>query len=483
MHTTRPRTVTAEQERARKLRTRHPGWEPHRLREARQALGWSRPTLARKICAIHALDVSFTPPIANEQTIMRHERGWAYPSEDWQAAYTHTMGTGRVDLGFCIRETHSTPTITHRALPSGPPATDDEWVRRLWATPELSDTWEEVTTIDRREFSALTGLALLGAAHEWLVADPARIAAALEGRRADATVIADLTTTMDALRRMDDKLGGQAVNGMIVEQLRLVVRLLRHASYTQTDGQALHGIAAELSRLAGWTAYDAGAHGTAQRFFLVGLRAAHEADAPGVAANILRCMAHQARSKGDSGTAVELLRSARAGSRGRLTSTEQAILAAGLASAYGVAGDRKAALAESDTAYAAIDKAQPDDDPPYVYWAGPYTIAHSVGAALISTGDPAGAIPHFEAAIDRIGTELPRDRLGFLLNLAMAHTQAGDPDAAISITRDAITTTTVPSSIMAGRIHEVCQAITAAGHPEADDLAEHARSITGTPDL
>jgi hypothetical protein len=484
MHTTRPRTVTAEQERARRLRTRHPGWEPDRLREARQALGWSRPTLARKIRAISSSDVAFTPPIANEQTIMRHERGWAYPSEDWQAAYTHAMGTGRVDLGFCTRETHGTPAITHRALPSGPPATDDGWVRKLWAAQGLADAWEEVTTIDRREFTALTGLTLLDAAREWLVADPARIAAALSGRRADGAVIADLTTTMDALRRLDDKLGGKAVNGMIVEQLRLVVRVLRNASYTQPEGQALYGIAAELARMAGWTAQDSGDHATAQRLYLTGLRAAHEADNPGIAANILRCMAAQACDLHDAPTAVELLRSARAGARGRLTRTENAIIAGQLAVAHGHTGNRDATQAAADEAHDHIRQAQPDEAPPYVYWASAHTIAYYTGTAMISAGNPDAAVSYLQPATDEIADDMPRDLVFFRSKLAVAHARAGASETALDLAHQTIEDA-APFASARSRdyIAEACRAIRATGHPGADDLAEHARTIVGPTDL
>ncbi len=472
------RSTKIEEARSIGLRAKHPDWKPERLTAYRKSLGWSRATLVRKIREIDPASVSFTPPMAAEVQIMRHERGWTFPGEDWQAAYGHVTGATRVDLGFCSRLSRGEATVTAGALPSGVPLADDG-LRELWTSQGLTTAWQEVTTLERRQFLALSGVALSAAAHEWLVADPARLAAALDGRRVDAGVVADLNTATDTLRRLDDKLGGQAVFGMVTEQLKLVVNLLRNTSYSQADGQALHGIAAELARLAGWTSYDAGRNGTAQRFYLVGLRAAHEADSPGIAANILRCMAHQARSDGDPHTAIELLRSARAGSRGRLSFTEQAVLAASLASAHGVAGDRSSALSASDTAYAAIEQARTDEDPPYVYWAGPYTIAQSVGASLMSTGDPAAAIPHFRSAIDLIGTDLPRDRLGFVLHLALAHTQAGDPDAAISLTHEAITTTAVPSSIMGGRIADVCRAISATGHPGADDLVEHARIAIG----
>ncbi|CAO5247169.1 helix-turn-helix domain-containing protein [Frankia sp. AgKG'84/4] len=482
--TMRFRTVEAEQERAHSLRIRHPGWAPQRLADARTALGWSRATLARKIRDILTGDVPFSPPVANEQTIMRHERGWAYPGEDWQAAYAHVMGLSRVELGLCTRETDSTTVVTRDALPAGPSTTDDEWVRQLWGTPGLSGAWEEVTMINRREFTALTGVTLTGAAHEWLMADPARIAATLSGRRADAAVIADLTTTMDALRRLDDKLGGQAVNGMIVEQLRLVVRVLRNASYTEADGHALHGIAAELARMAGWTAQDSGQHGTAQRFYLVGLRAAHEADNPGIAANILRCMAVQACSRDDPRTGIQLLRSARAGSRGRLTATENAILAGQLAIAHGRAGNRDAAQAASDDALDHIAQARSGETPPYLYFVNNDVIAYLVGVSMIFGGRPKAAIPLVQSAIDHADPTMPRDLLEFQASLSIAHARSGDPDAALSLAHKAIGTSSLASSAIFGSSFvEVYQEVRATGHPGADRLSDHLRSVTGAADL
>jgi hypothetical protein len=47
---------------------------------------------------------------------------------------------------------------------------------------------------------------------------------------------------------------------------------------------------------AGWAAFDAGNPAVAQRFWLAGLRASHEAGSPALGANILRCMAEQSTS-------------------------------------------------------------------------------------------------------------------------------------------------------------------------------------------
>jgi len=364
----------------------------------------------------------------------------------------------------------------------------DTGIEQLWSPAGLAAAFEEVTPMagapmERRQFLALSGAALAAAAHEWLVADPARIAAALAGRRVDTGVVTDLTTTLDALRRLDDKLGGQAVHGMVTEQLRLVVRLLRNTSYNQADGQALYGIAAELARLAGWTSYDAGKHGTAQRYYLVALRAAHEADAPGIAANTLRCMAEQARTTGDPRSAIDLLRSARAGARGRLTTTERALISACLARAHGPLGDHDAVQSTADAAYADIEQAHPADDPPYVYWVGPNSIAFAVGDALLATGQPQTAIPHLLSSVEQTSTDLPRDLLEYRAILALAYAKAGELDQALALAHETVATAAIPSAIVAGHIAELSQTLRAADHPGVTDLTDQARAAFGNVDL
>jgi len=377
---------------------------------------------------------------------------------------------------------HHVSTLTSETnVPADAGTPADAGLEHLWTTTGLAAAFEEVATVtasplERRQFLALTGATLAAAAYEWLVADPARIAAALSGRRADAGAIADLTTTVDALRRLDDKLGGEAVHGIVTEQLRLVVRLIRHSSYTEADGQSLYGIAAELARLAGWTSYDAGDHGTAQRYYLVGLRAAHEADAPGIGANILRCMAVQARDVDDPRSAIDLLRSAKAGARGRLTATESAIIEGQLAISYGLIGDRTATRAAADEAYRFIGDADPESDPPYVYWASEHTIAYYAGSSMVWAGDSAAALPQLRAAIDLTGDDLPRDRAIRRARLAIAHVRAGEPDVAVELGHK--TLTEMPASPwrrVDDTIRDLSSEIKNAGHAGWKELAEHAR--------
>jgi hypothetical protein len=359
----------------------------------------------------------------------------------------------------------------------------DAGLAHLWTPAGLVTAFEEVAPVtvsplQRRRFLALSGATLAAAAHEWLVADPPRLAASLNGKTADSRLVADLDEGVDLLRRLDDKLGGQAIHGMVTEQLRLVVRVLRHARYTQADGQSLYAIAAELARLAGWTSYDAGDHGTAQRYYLIGLRAAHEADAPGIGANILRCMAEQATTSADHRTAVDLLRSARAGARGRLTATESAVLAGHLAMAHGRADDPRAAYAAADYAQRYLADSRPDEDPPYLYWAGPHIVALSVGSALVAAGRARAAIPHLRSSVDGTPPDSPRDLMSHQMKLARACARAGDPDEAVDLVHRSIGSSPIPvSGWVAEHFAEACRDIQATGHPGSGELAEHARSV------
>jgi hypothetical protein len=132
---------------------------------------------------------------------------------------------------------------------SGPLASNDDNILSataglagLW-TPDgtLAGVWVEVVhtvaEVGRRDFLTLSGAALAGVGHEWLVAEPARLAAAVGGKRVDAALVADLHASVDVVRRLDDKLGGEAVYGVATEQLRLVVGLLRNNSFSEADGR------------------------------------------------------------------------------------------------------------------------------------------------------------------------------------------------------------------------------------------------------
>lgn len=100
-------------------------------------------------------------------------------------------------------------------------------------------------------------------------------------------MIDDLERVVETKQHMDDAIGGGTLLPSVQEDLRLVVLMLRNAAYTEEVGRRLHGVAAEMGRLAGWLAYDSDQHALAQRFWLAALRAAHSSGDRAMGANVL----------------------------------------------------------------------------------------------------------------------------------------------------------------------------------------------------
>jgi hypothetical protein len=93
-------------------------------------------------------------------------------------------------------------------------------------------------------------------------------------------------------------------------------RAARPSVVQRAHRPALHVVLAELGRLCGWSAWDAGDYGLAQRYNVAGLPTAPMTDHWG--AHILASLAHQA-SRGQPAEAVTLIETAVAGTQGQAT--------------------------------------------------------------------------------------------------------------------------------------------------------------------
>jgi hypothetical protein len=313
----------------------------------------------------------------------------------------------------------------------------------------------------------------------WLTALPAPPVAVLNGRHLNDTLVAGFADRVDALRHMDDALGGEAIHGLAVSELRVITRLIRTGAYSQEHHAQLHATAAELARLAGWAAFDSGQHPLAQQFWLVALRAAHEAGDRSTGANILRCMAEQAVRYGEPTDAVTMLRAARAGAGEALTATEKAVLAGSLAIAHAQVGDARAVRAEIAEAFTQIERSDPTHDPDHVYWCSRPTIECYAGKALLCIGDAATAVGYLRRSVGNLdATAYPRELVHRQVWLGMAHVDTGDVDRAVELGYQTIDRAGCVASENA-RIDALalCNAIEITGHPGATALAEHARMV------
>ncbi|MEV7908471.1 regulator, partial [Streptomyces anulatus] len=172
---------------------------------------------------------------------------------------------------------------------------------------EFTHTWQEgiatVTAlwrgdVERRRF-LLDSTFALGAgstgALRWLTLPAEGRPAASGPRRVGMADIAAIREVTRSFGELDNRFGGGRVRSAVVRYLDTAVApLLNEGSYAEATGGALASAAAELTRLAGWMAYDLEQHGLAQRYLIQALRLARGAGDHGLGGEILAGMSHQA---------------------------------------------------------------------------------------------------------------------------------------------------------------------------------------------
>lgn len=117
----------------------------------------------------------------------------------------------------------------------------------------------------------------------------------LTGYRVGHADAAKLREAAQEARRWDSKYGGgDWRSSMVPECLRVEAAPLLLASYSDAVGRALFGATAELTRLAGWMAFDTGQHEAAQRYYIQALRLARAAGDVPLGGYVLASMSLQA---------------------------------------------------------------------------------------------------------------------------------------------------------------------------------------------
>lgn len=171
--------------------------------------------------------------------------------------------------------------------------------------------WSQV---DRRNFCARGGIALAcyhTPIRRWLTtpADPDTSftgdASFPKVGQADVT---ELLTAAEQARWWDSRYGGgNWRTSAITICLKERAAPLLHGRYRDDIGKQLFTATAQLSRLAGWTAFDNGQHALAQRHYIQALRQARAGGDIPLGGYILVCMALQATLRGFHDDAIDMV--------------------------------------------------------------------------------------------------------------------------------------------------------------------------------
>lgn len=258
-----------------------------------------------------------------------------------------------------------------------------------WAAPQtvamISDFSRSDLMLGARGFLGASlamsaGPALVEPMQRWLVPQhlgPAGAAAhgggprgaAGPGRRGAALSEPELELleqTAVMFRRWDAQCGGGLRRKAVVGQLHEVTELLQE-SHPEEITRRLFRVTAELAELAGWMSYDIGVQPTAQKYFVLALHAAREAEDAALGAYVLSDMCRQMIHLGRPDDALELVHLAQYGSREGATPRVQAMLHAMEARAHANMGQPakcKRAVRLAEDAFS--DAAPGDGDPDWI---------------------------------------------------------------------------------------------------------------------
>ncbi|MHA6759372.1 regulator [Streptacidiphilus sp. PAMC 29251] len=168
----------------------------------------------------------------------------------------------------------------------------------------------------------------------------------------------------DLFRSLDNAYGGGHARQALIRYLESEAEPMLRGRYSEPIGRSLFGAVADLTRLAGWTSYDIGAHGLAQRYFVQSLRLAQAANDRLYGAYVLVTMSRQAVYLGHGREAVQLARVAQQGIGTAAPAAVQALMLAAEARGHGLIGDARSCTTSLVRAERALQAARPSDEMP-----------------------------------------------------------------------------------------------------------------------
>jgi hypothetical protein len=256
-------------------------------------------------------------------------------------------------------------------------------------------------------------------------------------------VFGDRPVNAEAIRRttahlmdLDFQLGGGHTRKLLLFYFRDQVLPL-FGSLPLRQRTDLFVATAELAQMLGWSAYDAGRHGAAQRYFVHSLRLAKEAGDDLLAARLLANLSHQANYLGSFHNAVELARAAQhAAARchaGRTTAMLHAMEARALASL----DDRAGCAAALHRAEQSLDRAVDASEPGWISYFTPEELAGEAAHCFRDLRRPAETSHFGELAIAAANTPT-RTRAFINLVTAAGCLQGGHLEEALTTARHAI---------------------------------------------
>ncbi|MFB7781441.1 Tat pathway signal protein [Streptomyces vinaceus] len=401
-----------------------------RLEAAIHELGLPQERLAARFRAVATENGATELAATNQSSITRWIAG-TRPSGRAPSILAATLSQG---LGRTV-----TLTDIGLADTEGPDPQPPQWSADTLTT--LVDLGSTDLDIDRRRVlvgSAYSVAGLVIPTTDWWKE-------AFDRARARTPVAAHTVTVQDVesvremtafFSRRDQQRGGRgAGRTALVAYLRTEVAQYLDGRFPSEEVRlSMTSAAGELAYVAGWTAFDAGEHPVALRWFTLATQLAEEARNAPLAGHVLRAMAHQAVDLNQPTQAVRLSTASLADNRYTDASWREKALI-GVVHARALAADRRRKEATTALLQAERDlsRAQTgDEEPSRVWFFGEASLAHETAATLRDLGDLKGAEAAFERSVRTRALPFARTHAVTLGYLGEIQARQGHLDAAIT---------------------------------------------------
>jgi hypothetical protein len=239
------------------------------------------------------------------------------------------------------------------------------------------------------------------------------------------------------LMDLDFQYGGGHVRKLLLFYFRNEIVPLLRKPHPGSTRRGIFSAAAEVAQLLGWSAYDAGRHGPAQRYFMQGLRLSQEAEDLALGGWILSSLSHQANYLGRHSEALQFARASQTSAANQPSQTVNAVLLAMEARALASSGDSLACARVLHRTEQAFAQRNPDNDPAWVSYFDELELAGEAAHCFRDLGQPRETQLFAVQAIDPVGTP-PRTRAFISMVTAAGAFKAGDLDEALSLATAAV---------------------------------------------
>ena len=254
----------------------------------------------------------------------------------------------------------------------------------------------------------------------------------------------------DLFRSLDNAYGGGHARQALIRYLESEAEPMLRGRYSEAIGRALFGAVADLTRLAGWTSYDIGAHGLAQRYFVQSLRLAQAANDRLYGAYVLVTMSRQAVYLGHGREAVQLARVAQQGIGTAAPTAVQALMHAAEARGHGLIGDARSCTTSLVRAERALQAARPGDElPGWARFFDEAQLADEFGHCYRDLQQWRPCAQHAERSLRLRGAGYARSRVFCRTVLATARLGLGEVDEACAAATEALRGATEMRSLRA----------------------------------